>query len=115
MNPHMQKWAKPHGPLRIFKIGAAIQVTQHSFQLIKIFSVVLKVSLDDIAEDLEQGNVGETIKKFFVKSDHPKQSKNSLTIIRVDEFLEELTKKTKEDQQVHHFKTIIKECTPNGV
>ena len=37
MNPHMQEWAKPHDPLlrRIFKIGAAIKVTQTTAEFIE--------------------------------------------------------------------------------
>ena len=85
----------------------------------------------EMLEDLEQGDVAQTIKTFFEKSVKIKPSKSSdltlqevlnfnfykniyLTICKsafyfqVDIFLEHLSKLTKEDEQMNHFKYILK-------
>lgn len=87
-----------------------------SKQLIKLFSRILKTNQEDMMEDLEQGDVAETIFKFFEDSKSVRPSKSSLiTLEEVDEFLEKLSGLTLEDEQVFHFKQFIKRCTGNDL
>jgi len=46
-------------------------------QLIKCFSVVFDTDLDEMIEDLEQGDVAETVSLFFDKSCNVKPLKRS--------------------------------------
>ncbi|XP_014234355.1 DNA ligase 3 isoform X1 [Trichogramma pretiosum] len=84
--------------------------------LIKLFSRILGQNEDAMLEDLEQGDVAQTIEKFFEKSSVIKPLKTSeLTLQEVDEFLDKLSKLTKEDEQTYHFKSIVKRCTANDL
>lgn len=85
-------------------------------QLIKLFSKIFETEQNDMLEHLEQGDIGETIQKFFEESKKIKPAtKSKLTVRDVDEFLEELSKITKEDEQIDHFKSIVTKCTPNDL
>lgn len=87
-----------------------------SKQLIKLFSKIFNTDQDEMLEDLEQGDIGETIQKFFEESKTtPPNKKSLLTIQEVDDFLEELSTLTKEDEQTNHFKKIVKKCTSNDL
>lgn len=87
-----------------------------SKQLVKLFSKILHTSQEEMLEDLEQGDIGETIQNFFEKSTKISPAKKSfLTLQQVDDFLEELSAMTKEEEQIHHFKKIIKLCTSNDL
>ncbi|RZC37982.1 DNA ligase A M domain containing protein [Asbolus verrucosus] len=67
-------------------------------------------------EHLEQGDVSETIQEFFEKSRKFKPAKKStLTLQEVDEFLEELSSLTKEDEQMNHLKIFAAKCTGNDL
>ena len=46
-------------------------------QIIKCFSVIFDNDLDEMIEDLEQGDVAETISLFFDKSNNVKPQKKS--------------------------------------
>jgi len=46
-------------------------------QLVKGFSVIFDTDLDEMIEDLEQGDVAETIALFFDKSNNVKPQKKS--------------------------------------
>lgn len=82
-----------------------------SKQLVKLFSKIFNMDHDDMLTHLEQGDVAETVQYFFAKSQVIKPAKEStLTIHQVEEFLEELSKLTKEDEQIYHFKKIVKKC-----
>nr|CAD7588747.1 unnamed protein product [Timema genevievae] len=71
---------------------------------------------DDMLEDLEKGDVAETVATFFDRSKHCQPSKKSkLTLYEVDEFLTELSALTKEDEQTEHFKKIAPKCTSNDL
>ncbi|XP_058794597.1 DNA ligase 3 isoform X2 [Phymastichus coffea] len=84
--------------------------------LIKLFSRILKQDEQAMLEDLEQGDVAETIKAFYEKSSATKpQNTSTLTLQEVDEFLEKLSTLTKEDEQIYHFKTIIRRCTADDL
>ncbi|CAL7941000.1 unnamed protein product [Xylocopa violacea] len=83
-----------------------------SKQLVKLFSRILLEDEDSMLEHLEQGDVAETIRTFHAKSAALKPAASSvLTIQQVDEFLEQLSLLTKEDEQVHHFRSIVPRCT----
>lgn len=83
-----------------------------SKQLVKLFSRIFNTDHDDMSTHLEQGDVAETIKKYFSKSKTVRPaSESKLTIHEVENFLENLSNLTKEDEQVNHFKKIVKKCT----
>lgn len=87
-----------------------------SKQLIKLFSKIFLTDHSEMLEDLEQGDIGETIKKFFDQSFKVKPVKNSsLTVKEVDQFLTKLSKLTKEDDQTEHFKSFVQKCTSNDL
>ena len=83
-----------------------------SKQLVKLFSRILLQDEDEMLEHLEQGDVSETIRVFFEKSVALKPAvKSVLTIQEVDEFLQQLSFLTKEDEQIRHFRSIVSRCT----
>ncbi|CAH0380784.1 unnamed protein product [Bemisia tabaci] len=87
-----------------------------SKQLIKLFSRLFGADQDEMLEDLEQGDIAETIKIFFDRSQKLKPAKKSLlTLQDVDNFLERLTMLTKEEDQMAHFKQIAVKCTSNDL
>lgn len=62
---------------------------------------------DAMLESLEQGDVAETVRIFFEQSRKVKPAKKGcLSLQQVDSFLEELSKMTREDDQVYHFEQI---------
>ena len=69
-----------------------------SKQLVKIFSRITGASEEDMLEDLEAGDVAETVTKFFESSDKVSPaSKATLSVHDVDEFLD----------KVRQFKIIV--------
>nr|XP_024219376.1 DNA ligase 3 [Halyomorpha halys] len=85
-------------------------------QIIKLFSRIFLTDQDEMLEDLEQGDIAETIKVFFEKSSKVKPSqKSTLTLHDVDQFLEYLSKLTREEDQINHFNKIIPRCTSNDL
>ncbi|CAG9863673.1 unnamed protein product [Phyllotreta striolata] len=85
-------------------------------QIVKLFSRLFIADLNDMLTHLEQGDIGETVQEFFNTSVSIKPAKKSiLTVIEVDEFLNELSKLTKEDEQLNHFKLIVPKCTSNDL
>ncbi|XP_047532095.1 DNA ligase 3 [Vanessa atalanta] len=87
-----------------------------SKQLVKLFSKIFNTDHDDMLTHLEQGDVAETIQHFFTKSNTLKPASESLlTVHNVEDFLEELSKFTKEEEQIYHFKKIVKRCTTNDL
>lgn len=83
-----------------------------SKQLVKLFSRIFNTDHDDMLTHLEKGDVAVTIERFFSKSKTARPANDStLTIHEVENFLEDLSKLTKEDEQIHHFKKIVKKCT----
>lgn len=60
-------------------------------------------------EDLEQGDAAETVRKFFEASVAlPPIKKSILSIQEADEMLQELTGKTREEEQSLQLKKIAK-------
>lgn len=86
-----------------------------SKQLVKLFSKIFGMDHDDMLTHLEQGDVAETIHNFFIKSKVEPAKDSTLTIQKVDHFLEDLSKLTKEEEQIYHFKKIAKKCTANDL
>ncbi|XP_014297381.1 DNA ligase 3 isoform X2 [Microplitis demolitor] len=87
-----------------------------SKQLIKLFARIFCQDEQDMLEDLEKGDVAETIHDFFEKNDDLKaHTKSRLSLQEVDEFLSNLSQLTKEDEQISHFKSIIPKCTSNDL
>ncbi|XP_014242253.1 DNA ligase 3 isoform X3 [Cimex lectularius] len=87
-----------------------------SKQIVKLFSRIFGTDWNEMLEHLEQGDVAETIREFFEKSARVKPVKTSfLTNYDVDEFLEQLTKLTKEQDQIDHFSSISSKCTSNDL
>ncbi|XP_037664758.1 DNA ligase 3 isoform X3 [Choloepus didactylus] len=85
-------------------------------QIVKLFSRIFNSNPDDMARDLEQGDVSETIRVFFEQSkSFPPAAKSLLTIQEVDEFLLQLSKLTKEDEQQQALQDIASRCTANDL
>ena len=87
-----------------------------SKQLVKIFSKIFGAVEEDMLEDLENGDVADTVAKFFESSGKVAGAKKSkLTVHRVDDFLDGLAKLTREEEQGHEFSKFIKLCTTNDL
>ncbi|XP_067951592.1 DNA ligase 3-like [Watersipora subatra] len=72
----------------------------NSKQLVKIFSQIFGTSLSEMSDHLDNGDVAETVKVFFEKSRKLSPQKHSiLSLQEVDEYLEQMSKVTKEDDQ----------------
>ncbi|XP_055982820.1 DNA ligase 3 [Sorex fumeus] len=85
-------------------------------QIVKLFSRIFNCNPDDMARDLEQGDVSETIRVFFEQSkSFPPAAKSLLTIQEVDQFLQQLSKLTKEDEQQQALQDISSRCTANDL
>ncbi|KAL2765398.1 DNA ligase 3 isoform alpha precursor [Daubentonia madagascariensis] len=85
-------------------------------QIVKLFSRIFNCNPDDMARDLEQGDVSETIRVFFEQSkSFPPAAKSFLTIQEVDEFLLRLSRLTKEDEQQQALQDIASRCTANDL
>ncbi|KAI8420782.1 hypothetical protein MSG28_007990 [Choristoneura fumiferana] len=87
-----------------------------SKQLVKLFSRIFHTDIDDMLTHLEKGDIADTIHHFFTKSKKFQPvSESTLTIQEVEEFLEGLSKLTKEEEQIYHFKTIVRKCTSDDL
>ncbi|NWW90038.1 DNLI3 ligase, partial [Rhynochetos jubatus] len=85
-------------------------------QIVKLFSRIFNCSQEEMVRDLEQGDVSETIRLFFEQSKScPPAAKSLLTIQEVDEFLLQLSKLTKEDDQQSVLQHITRRCTGNDL
>ncbi|NXK10740.1 DNLI3 ligase, partial [Herpetotheres cachinnans] len=85
-------------------------------QIVKLFSRIFNCSQEEMVRDLEQGDVSETIRLFFEQSKScPPAAKSLLTIQEVDEFLIQLSKLTKEDDQQSVLQRITRRCTGNDL
>ncbi|NXA03829.1 DNLI3 ligase, partial [Sapayoa aenigma] len=85
-------------------------------QIVKLFSRIFNCNQDEMIRDLEQGDVSETIRIFFEQSKTcPPAAKSLLTIQEVDEFLIQLSKLTKEDDQQSVLQQISRRCTGNDL
>ncbi|XP_025027583.1 DNA ligase 3 isoform X4 [Python bivittatus] len=85
-------------------------------QIIKLFSRIFSCSQEDMVRDLEQGDVSETVRIFFEQSRScPPAAKSLLTIQEVDEFLTQLSKLSKEEEQQNLLQEIALRCTANDL
>ncbi|NXO03984.1 DNLI3 ligase, partial [Rhinopomastus cyanomelas] len=85
-------------------------------QIVKLFSRIFNCSQEEMVRDLEQGDVSETVRIFFEQSKScPPAAKSLLTIQEVDEFLIQLSKLTKEDDQQNVLQHISRRCTGNDL
>lgn len=85
-------------------------------QIVKLFSRILNCSQDEMVQDLEQGDVSETVRMFFEDSkSFPPAAKSLLTIQEVDASLSRLSQLTKEDDQQTELQDIAKKCTGNDL
>ncbi|NXT77312.1 DNLI3 ligase, partial [Zapornia atra] len=85
-------------------------------QIVKLFSRIFNCSQEEMVRDLEQGDVSETVRLFFEQSKTcPPAAKSLLTIQEVDEFLLQLSKLTKEDDQQSVLQHITRRCTGNDL
>ncbi|XP_072037011.1 DNA ligase 3-like [Amphiura filiformis] len=88
----------------------------NSKQLVKLFSQIFGTDLDAMVTDLEQGDVSETVRKFYEQSQAcPPIKKSSLNIIEVDAFLAEMAQHTKELDQQRALAKITARCTANDL
>uniref|UniRef100_H2Z1K6 DNA ligase n=1 Tax=Ciona savignyi TaxID=51511 RepID=H2Z1K6_CIOSA len=87
-----------------------------SKQLVKLFSRIFVQDVDDMLEDLEQGDVSETVYKFFESNTAcPPNKKSTLTIHEVDNFLENLSKLTREEDQIDILRKLARKSTGNDL
>lgn len=87
-----------------------------SKQLVKLFSKIFNTDQDDMLTYLEQGDIADTIQHFFTKARTVvPASESTLTIHNIEDFLEDLSKLTKEEEQIYHFKKIVKKCTEDDL
>ncbi|XP_061557962.1 DNA ligase 3 isoform X1 [Phycodurus eques] len=85
-------------------------------QIVKLFSRVFRCNQDDMVQDLEKGDVSETVRMFFEESKaSPPSAKSLLTIQEVDASLTRLAQLTKEDEQQAELEEITKKCTSNDL
>ncbi|XP_071109964.1 DNA ligase 3-like [Haliotis cracherodii] len=85
-------------------------------QLVKLFSQIFGTSLKAMVEDLDQGDVAETVRVFFETNKNVEPLKKSiLSLQEVDGLLAALSKFTKEDEQLRLLTKIAKRCTGNDL
>lgn len=96
MNDHAYTFYKlllPSSVNRVFNLD--------SKQLVKVYSQIFDTDLDDMNEHLNKGDVSETVRHYFKKSERVKPtSKSELTCEEIDGYLDELTGLSKEADQV---------------
>lgn len=85
-------------------------------QIVKLFSRIFGLKHDDLLKDLQAGDVSETISKFFESSRHIKPIDNSsLTVMDIDKFLDDLSTRTLENDQIEIFEEICKKSTTDDI
>ncbi|KAL7030049.1 hypothetical protein ACKWTF_006496 [Chironomus riparius] len=85
-------------------------------QIVKLFSRIFGLKHDDLLKDLQAGDVSETISKFFESSRDIKPiEKSSLTVMDIDKFLDELSTRTLENDQIVIFEETCKKSTTDDI
>jgi DNA ligase-3 len=88
----------------------------NSKQLVKLFSKIFATDQDEMLDHLNKGDVADTIRHYFSKSNKVKPSSEStLTLDDIDSYLEKLTEVTKENDQLKCLEEIAKNCTKNDL
>lgn len=105
-------WAKlllPMNEKRIYNL--------QSKQLVKLFSRIFHTNAAEMLKHLENGDVSETIRLYFEKSQSKLKpcKRSELYLHEVDAFLEELSKLSREEEQVEKFEWICQKCTANDL
>lgn len=86
-----------------------------SKQLVKLFARIFGGGChEEMVEDLERGDVAETVRLFFEKYGEPAK-KSTLTLQEVDDYLERLTSLTREDDQEELLRRLSLRCTGNDL
>lgn len=81
-------------------------------QIVKLFSRIFGLKHDDLLKDLNAGDVSETIAKFFPQSRLIKPvSESNITVMDVNELLDELCVSGQDEAQIKALETICKRCT----
>ena len=87
-----------------------------SRQLVKVFSRIFGTDEEEMVDDLSEGDVAETIGKFYEQSKTvvpPKKSE--LGLHQVDAFLQQLAGMTKEEEQQHLLARVTRLATVNDL
>lgn len=79
-------------------------------QLMNLFAPIFGASLGKMLAHLEQGDASETLKRFFEKSGQSRK-RSRVTLKQVDDFLDELTKVTKRDDQSRVLSNFVENLT----
>ncbi|CAF0763628.1 unnamed protein product [Brachionus calyciflorus] len=88
----------------------------NSKQLVKLYSQIFDCDLDEMNTHLNKGDVSLTCRNFFSHSEKIKPAQKSLlTIQQIDNYLDELTKVTKENDQLEVLEKLTKKCTKNDL
>lgn len=89
----------------------------NSIQITKLFSRIFDTDLDEMNDHLNQGDVAETCRYYFGKSESnvKPQKESKLTLKQVDAFLDKLTEITKENDQAKLLEQIARRCTKNDL
>ncbi|XP_071946182.1 DNA ligase 3-like isoform X2 [Antedon mediterranea] len=103
--------------LKLLLPGVVKQVYHiNSKQIAKLFSQILGTNLEEMVEDLDQGDPSETVRKFFVQSPCVTPSNKSiLTLQGVDEALNKMANLTRELDQQRELTRITNCCTANDL
>ena len=86
-----------------------------SKQMVKLFSRIFTCSEEEMIDDLENGDVAETVANFYENSALQPPKKSDLTVYDVDDFLSDLTDLTREDQQEFLLKKVVARSTVNDL
>ncbi|XP_076451969.1 DNA ligase 3-like [Babylonia areolata] len=85
-------------------------------QLVKLFSQIFGTDLQEMIEDLDQGDVAETVRVSFESSKLLMPAKKSaLSLQEVDALLTKLSQFTKEEDQQRVLTKIAVKCTANDL
>ncbi|PRD34334.1 UNVERIFIED_CONTAM: DNA ligase 3 [Trichonephila clavipes] len=89
-------------------------------QILKIFSKIFEVSLEEMQEDFQsgigKGDVSETVKVFFEKSDSFEPAKESKLYLQdVDKYLDQLATTGQEVEQTNILTKVAKKCTASDL
>ena len=106
-----------HVWVRLLLPGVVKRVyNMQSKQMVKVFSRIFGCSLEEMMEDLEKGDISETIAEFYESSSTVRPpKKSSLTIHEVDDFLSELSQQTREDTQEFLLRKVVAKCKVNDL
>jgi ATP-dependent DNA ligase len=83
--------------------------------LVKIFSRLLSYDTEDIQKDINKGDVSETAARLFGSCRsalNKPQSKPSLTLAEVDDYLEQLSLTGAEEEKEEIFRSFMRTATP---